>query len=122
MWSALITELKQVAAAWGEPDALGISSWGGDTLRAEAADKAPRKLLPANPDGDKGRSSRSAQSVRESAPATSANARFAETGSSYDDVMRFIARLRVRRAITRGERRFRPTTHGDELLWLRLRR
>jgi hypothetical protein len=53
LWSALITELKQVAAAWGEPDALGISSWGGDTLRAEAADKAPRKLLPANPDGDK---------------------------------------------------------------------
>jgi hypothetical protein len=49
-WKPLIEALGQVAAAWDEPDALGVSSWGGDTLRAEAADKALRKLLPTDPD------------------------------------------------------------------------
>lgn len=44
--------LRLVAAAWDEPDELGLSSWGGDTLRAEAADKALRRLLPVDPDGD----------------------------------------------------------------------
>ena len=51
-WPPFIQALKQVAAAWNEPDALGISDWGGDGPRAEAADKALRKLLPADPDGD----------------------------------------------------------------------
>jgi len=51
-WRPLIEALRQVAAAWDEPDEFGVSSWGGDTLRAEAADKALRKLLPIDPDGD----------------------------------------------------------------------
>jgi hypothetical protein len=51
-WRPLIEALRRVAAAWNEPDALGISSWGGDTIREEAADKVLRKLLPTNPDED----------------------------------------------------------------------
>jgi hypothetical protein len=52
-WEPLITALKQVAAAWGEPDVLGISHPSNDSLRVEAADKALRKLLPTDPDGDR---------------------------------------------------------------------
>ena len=51
-WIPLMEALRQVAAAWDEPDEFGISAWGGDGLRAEIADKALRKLLPVDPDGD----------------------------------------------------------------------
>jgi hypothetical protein len=51
-WGPLIEALRQVAAAWDKPDALGISSLSKDVARLAAADKALRGLLPADPDGD----------------------------------------------------------------------
>jgi hypothetical protein len=52
-WAPLIEGLSQVAAAWDPPDKFGISRWSGDKPRADAADKALRKLLPHDTDGDK---------------------------------------------------------------------
>ena len=52
-WGSLIEAFRQVAAAWGEPNELGVSSMSDNKDRLAAADKALRKLLPADPDGDR---------------------------------------------------------------------
>ena len=52
-WGPLIAALKPVAAAWDAPDASGVSLMTSDKDRLAAADKALRRLLPSDPDGDR---------------------------------------------------------------------
>jgi hypothetical protein len=52
-WISLTRRLRQVALAWNEADALGISSISDDAQRLAAADQALRLLLPEGRDGER---------------------------------------------------------------------
>jgi hypothetical protein len=52
-WISLTRRLRQVALAWNEVDALGISSISDDAQRLAAADQALRILLPKSRDRDR---------------------------------------------------------------------